>query len=49
MCKMVVPRRGNMIIIKLEQILGAFSDENLKTVYRDDNKKQHPDLTIDWI
>lgn len=29
------------------QILGAFSDENLKTVYRDDNKK--PDLTIDWI
>ena len=31
------------------QILGAFSDENLKTVYRDDNKKQHPDLTIDWI
>ena len=30
------------------QILGAFSDENLKTVYRDDNKKQ-PDLTIDWL
>ena len=29
------------------QILGAFSDENLKTVYRDDNKK--PDLTIDWL
>ena len=29
------------------QILGAFSDENLKTVYRDDCKK--PDLTIDWI
>ena len=31
------------------QILGAFSDENLKTVYRDDNKKKCPDLTIDWI
>ena len=31
------------------QILGAFSDENLKTVYRDDNKKKKPDLTIDWI
>lgn len=29
------------------QILGAFSDENLKTVYRDDCKK--PDLTIDWL
>ena len=29
------------------QIIGAFSDENLKTVYRDDNKK--PDLTIDWL
>ena len=29
------------------QILGAFSDENLKTIYRDDNKK--PDLTIDWL
>lgn len=29
------------------QILGAFSDENLKTVYKDDNKK--PDLTIDWL
>lgn len=29
------------------QILGAFSDENLKTVYRDDAKK--PDLTIDWL
>ena len=31
------------------QILGAFSDENLKTVYRDDNKKKKPDLTIDWL
>ena len=31
------------------QLLGAFSDENLKTVYRDDNKKKKPDLTIDWI
>lgn len=31
------------------QLISAFSDENLKTVYRDDNKKQHPDLTIDWI
>ena len=31
------------------QILGAFSDENLKTVYRDDNKKKCPDLTIDWL
>lgn len=30
------------------QILGAFSDENLKTVYRDD-KKKCPDLTIDWL
>ena len=29
------------------QIIGAFSDENLKTVYRDDCKK--PDLTIDWL
>ena len=29
------------------QLLGAFSDENLKTVYRDDCKK--PDLTIDWL
>ena len=29
------------------QIIGAFSDENLKTVYRDDKKK--PDLTIDWL
>ena len=29
------------------QILGAFSDENLKTVYRDGCKK--PDLTIDWL
>ena len=28
------------------QIIGAFSDENLKTVYRDDKK---PDLTIDWL
>ena len=31
------------------QLLGAFSDENLKTVYRDDNKKKKPDLTIDWL
>ena len=31
------------------QIIGAFSDENLKTVYRDDNKKKCPDLTIDWL
>ena len=31
------------------QILGAFSDENLKTIYRDDNKKKCPDLTIDWL
>ena len=31
------------------QILGAFSDENLKTIYRDDNKKKKPDLTIDWL
>lgn len=31
------------------QILGAFSDENLKTVYRDDNKKKKPNLTIDWL
>ena len=30
------------------QLISAFSDENLKTVYRDDNKKC-PDLTIDWI
>lgn len=29
------------------QVLGAFSDENLKTVYRDDSKK--PDLNIDWL
>ena len=29
------------------QLIGAFSDENLKTVYRDDCKK--PDLTIDWL
>lgn len=29
------------------QIIGAFSDENLKTVYRDDAKK--PNLTIDWL
>ena len=29
------------------QLISAFSDENLKTVYRDDCKK--PDLTIDWI
>ena len=29
------------------QIIGAFSDENLKTVYRDDCKKT--DLTIDWL
>lgn len=29
------------------QIIGAFSDENLKTVYRDGCKK--PDLTIDWL
>ena len=29
------------------QLISAFSDENLKTVYRDDNKK--PDLTIDWL
>ena len=29
------------------QLLGAFSDENLKTVYRDGCKK--PDLTIDWL
>lgn len=29
------------------QIIGAFSDENLKTVYRDDCKK--PNLTIDWL
>ena len=29
------------------QILGALSDENLKTIYRDDAKK--PDLTIDWL
>ena len=29
------------------QILGAFSDENLKTVYRHECKK--PDLTIDWL
>ena len=27
------------------QIIGAFSDENLKTVYRDGK----PDLTIDWL
>ena len=27
------------------QIIGAFSDENLKTVYRDEK----PDLTIDWL
>ena len=31
------------------QLISAFSDENLKTVYRDDNKKKCPDLTIDWI
>ena len=31
------------------QILGALSDENLKTIYRDDNKKKCPDLTIDWL
>ena len=29
------------------QLISAFSDENLKTVYRDDCKK--PDLTIDWL
>lgn len=29
------------------QLISAFSDENLKTVYRDGCKK--PDLTIDWI
>ena len=29
------------------QLIGAFSDENLKTVYRDGCKK--PDLTIDWL
>ena len=29
------------------QILGAFSDENLKTVYREEYKK--PDLTIDRL
>lgn len=31
------------------QLISAFSDENLKTVYRDDNKKKCPDLTIDWL
>ena len=31
------------------QLISAFSDENLKTVYRDDNKKKCPYLTIDWI
>ena len=31
------------------QLLGAFSDENLKTVYRDGSKKRCPDLTIDWL
>lgn len=29
------------------QLISAFSDENLKTVYRDGCKK--PDLTIDWL
>ena len=31
------------------QLFSALSDENLKTIYRDDNKKKKPDLTIDWI